>query len=77
MSDSQAVNLTECCRRIGISRRTGERLVAEGRFPIPELPRLGREDSKKPRRTWSTCEIEVYLQKASVRRPRLQVVSRR
>jgi predicted DNA-binding transcriptional regulator AlpA len=60
------VDLAECCRRLGISRRTGERLVAEGRFPIPELPRLGQETSKRPRIRFSTYEIDLYLREASI-----------
>lgn len=64
--EHRAVDLAECCRRIGISRRTGERLVAEGRFPIPALPALGQEGSRRPRRTYSTYEIELYLREASV-----------
>ena len=61
----RAVNLAECCRRIGVSLATGERLVAEGRFPIPALPRLGQEGSKRPRRTYSTHDIDRYLREAS------------
>jgi len=64
----RAVDLAECCRRLGISRRTGERLVARGTFPIPALPRLGT--SKRGRRTYSTHEIDLYLREASVREPR-------
>lgn len=60
------VDLTECCRRLGISRRTGERLVQDGHFPIPELPRLGQQRSKRPRRTYSTYEIDLYLREASI-----------
>lgn len=60
-SELRAIDLGECCRRIGISRRTGERLVAEGRFPIPELPRLGQEGSKRPRRTFSSSDVDDYL----------------
>lgn len=70
MSDElRGVDLAECCRRLGISRRSGERLVAEGRFPIPELPRIGK------RRTYSTYEIDLYLREASVRdaRPATQL----
>jgi len=60
------VDLAECCRRLGISRRTGERLVHEGKFPIPELPPLGQEQSKRPRRRFSTYEIDLYLREASI-----------
>lgn len=63
MSDELcAVDLGECCRRLGISRRAGERLLTEGRFPIPELPNLGLRVHR-----YSTFEIELYLREASVR----------
>lgn len=64
-SELRAVDLAECCRRLGISRRTGERLVAEGRFPIPDLPRLGQGGSKRPRRTFSSHDVDLYLREAS------------
>jgi len=60
-SGLRAMDLGECCRRLGISRRLGERLLAEGRFPIPELPRLGQAGSKRPRRTWSSSDVDDYL----------------
>lgn len=63
MSDAlRGVDLAECCRRLGISRRAGERLLADGRFPIPELPNLGLRLHR-----YSTYEIELYLREASVR----------
>ena len=55
-----AVGLAECCRFLGISRRMGERLVRDGSFPIPELPRLGTT-KRGGRRTYSTYEIDLYL----------------
>jgi hypothetical protein len=61
----RAVDLAECCRRIGISYRTGERLIAEGRFPIPSLPGLST-GLKRPLRRFSTHEIDLYLREASV-----------
>lgn len=64
-TELRAVSLAECCRRLNISLRTGEQLLSEGRFPIPELPRLGKEGSKLPRRTYSTAEIDRYLDTAS------------
>jgi predicted DNA-binding transcriptional regulator AlpA len=65
VTELRAVDLAECCRRLGISRRTGERLIREGRFPIPELPRLGQEGSVLPRRTYSTADIDRYLDTAA------------
>lgn len=60
MSDElRAVRLEECCRRLGISKRKGEQLLAAGKFPIPELPRLGNA------RTFSTYDIDEYLRLAS------------
>ena len=64
----RAVDLAECCRRLGISYRTGKRLVHDGRFPIPELPRLGQEGSRRPTRRYSTYEIDLYLKEASIER---------
>lgn len=79
MSDElRGVDLAECCRRLGISRRTGERLICEGRFPIPELPPLGQEGSRRPRRTYSTADIDRYLDTAATdRRSALRAVGRR
>lgn len=75
MGDEQcAVDLAECCRRIGISRRTGERLRAIGKFPIPEMPRLG---VGRGRVTYSTYEIDLYLRNASVQPRRLRVAGSR
>lgn len=58
---TQAVSFKVCCDRIGISYRTGERMIADGTFPIPELPRRA---PKSPHR-YSTTEIESYLTLAS------------
>jgi hypothetical protein len=73
----RAVDFAECCRRIGISRRTGDRLVREGRFPIPALPGLGQEGSTRPRRTYSTYEIDLYLREASVEEALTRAEARR
>ncbi len=63
MSDELcAVDLGECCRRLGISRATGERLLRVGKFPIPELPRLG---TARGRLTFSTADIDRYLDRAA------------
>lgn len=57
---AQALDLNETCRRIGLSRRTAERLLADGRFPVPELPRVGRQHR------FSEIEVALYLAEASV-----------
>ena len=83
-----AVDLAECCRRLGISLRMGERLVAAGKFPIPELPdlpgRLPGAAGRRVHRTFSTYEIDAYLRDASIEdaltaseRVRLRMVRRR
>lgn len=56
----KAIGLRECCARIDVSYRTGKRLMAEGRFPVPELPRLGR------RHRFSEVLVNRYLAEASV-----------
>lgn len=55
----KAVSFRVCCARIGIAPRTGERLLAEGRFPIPELPRLTRTHR------YSELDIQRYLDRAA------------
>jgi predicted DNA-binding transcriptional regulator AlpA len=56
----EVIGLAECCHRIGISVRTGEKLIADGRFPIPELPRITRTHR------FAAREIDLYLEHASV-----------
>lgn len=63
---SRGVSLRECCRRIGVGYRTGERYVADGRFPVPELKRL---TPRSPHR-FSTVEIDLYLAESSVEEAR-------
>lgn len=65
---SVAVDFEECCRRLGISTRTGKRLVHDGRFPIPPLPWFGDGTGKKERRRFSTDDIDLYLREASTER---------
>lgn len=60
-SQAVAVKLPEACRRLGFSIRTGERLLAEGRFPVPELPRLGPRTHHR----FSSADIDAYLATAS------------
>lgn len=59
---SMAVDLGEACRRLGLSKRTGRRLVSIGKFPIPALPR----PMPGMHLRFSTFEIERYLQTASL-----------
>lgn len=59
--ESEGVSLRRCCERIGISVRTGERLIAEGKFPIPELPRL----TPRAHHRFSTADIDLYLERAA------------
>ena len=61
-----AVQLAEACRRLGISQRYGEKLIGEGTFPVPELPRL----PGKSRHRFSAQTIAEYLRAdlAGVRR---------
>lgn len=56
-----AVGLREASRRIGIGYSTAQRLISEGRFPIPALPRL----SARSHHRFSTSDIEAYLLEAS------------
>jgi predicted DNA-binding transcriptional regulator AlpA len=56
LSEPRALLLPEACRRLGLSLRTGEMLVAAGRFPIPELPQLGIR-----RHRYSSVHIDEYL----------------
>ena len=65
----RAVDLRTCCDLIGLSVRTGERRLAEGRFQIPHLPRAARRGS--PYR-FSTYDIEWYLQNASTHDARVR-----
>jgi predicted DNA-binding transcriptional regulator AlpA len=64
-----AVSFRVCCQLLGLSVRTGERLLAQGRFPIPELPRLTH------RRTFSQADIDRYLDQAATEHRRLKKVS--
>jgi predicted DNA-binding transcriptional regulator AlpA len=61
--ESRAVDLRVACERLGMSVRTGERRLAEGRFPIPELPRPRRARGVK--HLFSSVVIDRYLNDAS------------
>ena len=54
-----AMHLPEACKRLGFSLRTGNRVVAEGRFPIPHLPMCGVR-----RYRFSSADVDRYLQGA-------------
>ena len=56
-----AVQLAEACRRLGISQRYGEKLIGEGRFPVPEVKRL----PGMSRHRFSARVIEEYLRDQS------------
>lgn len=58
LSADYAVQLAEACRRLGISQRYGETLIQQGRFPVPELPRL---PGKTSRHRFSAQTIADYL----------------
>jgi hypothetical protein len=61
-----AVGFKQCCELIGLSVRTGERLIATGRFPVPELPRAVNKRGSKHR--FSTADINRYLDRAATER---------
>lgn len=54
------VGLPEAARRLGMSYSTARKKVMVGTFPIPELPRTGREWHR-----YSEVEIDRYLDSAS------------
>jgi len=60
MSATRAVSLREAAERCGMSYRTARRRVAEGTFPVPELPRRGREWHR-----YSELDIDRYLASAA------------
>lgn len=55
-----ALTLNEVCRRLGVSRRTAERLLAHGQFPVPALPRIGRSHWR-----FSSSDLNHFLLNAS------------
>lgn len=59
----RAVRLAEACALLGFSVRTGERLLADGRFPVPELPRLLNRRGSPHR--FSTADLRRYLDSAA------------
>jgi excisionase family DNA binding protein len=55
-----ALSLQDACDRLGISKRTGQLLIAEGRFPVPKLPSLGLRKHR-----FSSADLDEYLLTAS------------
>lgn len=62
-TEDRAVRLAEACARLGFSVSTGEKLLAVGRFPVPELPRLVNRRGSPHR--FSSAAIDTYLRRAS------------
>lgn len=60
MTTAKAVSLREAAGRVGMSYRTARRKVAEGTFPVPELPRSGRDWHR-----YSEADIDRYLNTAA------------
>lgn len=58
----RAIGFTETCQRLGFSPRQGERLIRDGRFPIPAVPRVAGQS----RHRFSEYVINEYLRDASV-----------
>lgn len=54
------LTLAETARQLGISPRHAQRLMADGRFPVPPLPRMGREPWR-----FSAHSIDRYVRRAS------------
>lgn len=55
---AKAVSLRVACDRLGLGYRTGQRLIADGKFPIPYLQR----HSGTAHYRFSEYDIESYLQ---------------
>lgn len=48
--------IDDVCTALRLSRRTAERLLRHGAFPIPELPRLDRKHR------WSGAAVQQFLE---------------
>lgn len=59
MSD-RAIGLKEACQLLGYCHRHGQRLIANGTFPVPELPWRGGRTHHK----FSLKDVESYLASA-------------
>ncbi len=58
---AKAVSLRVACDRLGYSYRTGQRLIADGKFPVPYLRRRGPTAHYR----FSEYDIEEYLRENS------------
>ena len=56
LREPRVLLLAEACQRLGFCQRTGEKLLAEGRFPVPHLPSIGVR-----RYRFSSTVIDEYL----------------
>lgn len=56
LSEPRALYLPDACKRLGIAVRTANRLLQQGRFPIPALPSIGVR-----RLRFSSTVIDEYL----------------
>lgn len=52
----QVCFVEDVCQALRLSRRTFERLLRHGAFPVPELPRLDR------RHRWSGAAITAFIE---------------
>ena len=57
----KAIGLPEVCERLGISYSHARHLIAEGRFPVPELKRI----SARAWHRFSEADVERYLASAT------------
>lgn len=57
----RAVGLPEAARRLGYSYTWARHLMAEGTFPVPALPRVGKRGWHR----FSTRDIDRYLESAA------------
>lgn len=55
--NNHAVGLPEAARRLGLSYSWARQLMAEGKFPIPELRRI----SSRAWHRFAVKDIEAYL----------------
>jgi predicted DNA-binding transcriptional regulator AlpA len=60
--ESRAIPLSVVCDRLGMSRRTADRRLADGNFPIPALP---RRRLRGVRWLFSSVDVDRYLNEAS------------
>lgn len=65
----RAVSLREAAYLVGMSYRSARRKVAEGTFPVPELPRVQPRDWHR----YSTSDIDIYLASAATDDARMAV----